>query len=80
MTEQALSAQRTRPEAPVFVPIALEMDQALVTLGALRAIFESATLAGEARNPNTALLAQAMYRVAEAIDARRTALEGGSDA
>lgn len=62
---------------PVFVPIALEMDLALVTLGALRAIFQSATIAGEQRNPKTALVAQAMVKVAEAIDARRTAAPSG---
>lgn len=76
MTELVHTPQSTQVPTAVFVPIALEMDQALVTLGALHAIFESATIAGEARNPRTALVAQAMYKVAEAIDARRAALEG----
>jgi len=67
-----MSGRAVEPDAPpptLFVPVVLTEVQALHTLGALRAVIESATLVGEAAK--AAPLAQAMLALAEATDRAR---------
>lgn len=56
---------------PVFVPVVLSEEQAIVTLGAVRTIFNSGVAAGMATEGALAPLAQAMVALAEATDEAR---------
>jgi hypothetical protein len=56
------------PPSPVFVPIALPLDEAMAAFNACRAVFAQLTVAGKAGEAPA--LARAMYGLGKAIDER----------
>lgn len=54
---------------PVFVPVALPLDEARALFGAARSVFASLTALGEVAE-HGGELARGMYRLAQAIDER----------